>query len=173
LAVGMVTVGGQLLDSAGAPKVSSRVAKAIKILRFSMPARLYLYDTLLERLPQDLEDMAVELWRFIQADHPMVRQRHVTRQRHVAPGDPPRIRDGVLGARHGRVVTKVVRSPVRPATLWMRVVSMASARVIAGRMVVSRCASMDVPVLGGARRKGLWAEHPYSILTVIKTRSSS
>jgi hypothetical protein len=44
---------------------------------------------------------------------------------------------------------------------------------MAGRMVVSRRASIDVPVLGGARRRGLWAEHPYSILTVIKTRSSS
>jgi hypothetical protein len=37
------------------------------------------------------------------------------------------------GARHGRVVTHAVRRRVRPATLWMRVVSMASAR----RMVSS------------------------------------
>jgi hypothetical protein len=53
------------------------------------------------------------------------------------------------GARHGRVVTNAVRSPVRPATLWIRVVSMASARVIAGRRVVSRRASLDVPAPGG------------------------
>jgi hypothetical protein len=32
--------GGQLLDSARAPKVSSRAAKAVKLLIFSMPARL-------------------------------------------------------------------------------------------------------------------------------------
>jgi hypothetical protein len=32
------------------------------------------------------------------------------------------------GARNGRVVTKAVRSPVRPATRWIRVVSRASAR---------------------------------------------
>jgi hypothetical protein len=38
-------------------------------------------------------------------------------------------------ARHGRVVTRAVRAPVRPATLWIRVVSMASARVIAGSIV--------------------------------------
>jgi hypothetical protein len=30
-----------------------------------MPAKLYVYETLLERLPQDLEDMAAELGQFI------------------------------------------------------------------------------------------------------------
>jgi hypothetical protein len=49
------------------------------------------------------------------------------------------------GARNGRVVTRAVRSPVRPATRWMRVVSRASGRVIAGRMVVSRRTSLDLP----------------------------
>jgi hypothetical protein len=52
------------------------------------------------------------------------------------------------GARHGRVVTHAVRSPVTPATRWIRVVSMASARVIAGRMVVRRRASIDLPAPG-------------------------
>jgi hypothetical protein len=56
---------------------------------------------------------------------------------------------GWWGARHGRVVTHAVRSPVRPATLWMRVVSMASAKVMAGRMVVSRRANIDLPAPGG------------------------
>jgi hypothetical protein len=36
------------------------------------------------------------------------------------------------------VVTTAVRPPMRPATRWMRVVSSASARRIAGRMVVRR-----------------------------------
>jgi hypothetical protein len=36
------------------------------------------------------------------------------------------------------VVTTAVRQLVRPATRWRRVGSMASASVIAGRMVVSR-----------------------------------
>jgi NitT/TauT family transport system substrate-binding protein len=49
-----------------------------------------------------------------------------------------RPRDGVMGARHDRVVTNAVRSPVRRAAHWMRVVSMASARVISGRRVGSR-----------------------------------
>jgi hypothetical protein len=55
----------------------------------------------------------------------------------------------MLGGRNGRAVTKAVRAPVRPATRWMRVVSMASGRVMAGRMVVSRCASIDLPAPGG------------------------
>ena len=62
------------------------------------------------------------------------------------------------GARHGRVVTNAVRSPVRPATRWIRVVSRASARVIAGRIVVSRRASIDLPAPGGPRRRRFWTE---------------
>src|SRR4051812_32229628 len=42
--------GGRLLDSTRAPKVSSRAAKAVKVLIFSTLARLYVYDTLLKRL---------------------------------------------------------------------------------------------------------------------------
>ena len=38
-------------------------------------------------------------------------------------------------------MTHALRSPVRPAKQWMHVVSMALARVIAGRVVVSRRAS--------------------------------
>jgi hypothetical protein len=53
------------------------------------------------------------------------------------------------GARHGRVVTNAVQSPVRPATLWMRVVSRASGRVMANRMGVRRRANIDRPDLRG------------------------
>jgi hypothetical protein len=49
-------------------------ANAAKVLRFRMPARLYLHDTLLEWLPQDPQDMAAELGQFIQEEHPIVRQ---------------------------------------------------------------------------------------------------
>ena len=51
--------------------------------------------------------------------------------------------------RSRRAVNSAVRSPVRPATRWRRVVSRASARGIAGRRVVSRRASIDVPASGG------------------------
>jgi hypothetical protein len=40
----------------------------------------------------------------------------------------------------------VVQSPVRPSMRWMREVSIASARVIAGRRVVSRRASLMVKI---------------------------
>jgi hypothetical protein len=52
--------------------LSSRAAKAVKVLIFSTPAKLYIYDTLLERLAQDLEDMAAELGQFIQEEHAIV-----------------------------------------------------------------------------------------------------
>jgi hypothetical protein len=52
------------------------------------------------------------------------------------------------GTRKGRVVTNAGRSPVRPATLWMRVVSRDSARIMAGKMVVSHRASIDMPAPG-------------------------
>jgi hypothetical protein len=131
-------------------KVSSRVAKAARRLRSRTPARLYVYETLIERPARNLQDVAAPLGPFIQEEPAVVGQRHLARQRHVASADQPHLGDGVMGARHGRVVTKAVRSPVRPATLWMRVVSRASTRVMAGRRVVSRCASIDVPVPRGA-----------------------
>jgi hypothetical protein len=34
---------------------------------------------------------------FVQAAHVVVGQRHLARQRHVAPADPPHIGDGVIG----------------------------------------------------------------------------
>jgi hypothetical protein len=88
----------------------NRRANSVKILRFSTPEKLYLYDTLFERLPQDLEDMAAELGPFIQAAHAVVRPRHLARHRHVAPADQPHIGDGVMGGTkrpgrdHGRTV---------------------------------------------------------------------
>ena len=65
--------------------------------RSSMLARSCSEDTLLERLAQDLQDMAAELGPFIQEEHAVVGQRHVARHRHVAPADQPRIRDGMVG----------------------------------------------------------------------------
>jgi hypothetical protein len=79
--------------------------------------RLSIEDTLIKRLAQDLQDMAAALGELIQKAHAIVRQRHLPRQRHVPPpADQSCIREGVVGARHGRVVTSAVRSPVRPAT---------------------------------------------------------
>jgi hypothetical protein len=95
-------------------------------------------NTGLKRLAQDLDDVAAAPRPLIQKEHPMVRQRHLARHWHLSPANQPHSREGMVGERHGRVVTTAGRSPVRPATRGMRVVSMASGRVRAGRMVVSR-----------------------------------
>jgi hypothetical protein len=79
----------------------------------------------------------------------------VERPRHL-PGPPPSKPTSELGwggARQGRAVTRVVRPPVSPVTRWMRVVSRAAARVIAGRRVARRRASLDVPAPGGPRSR--------------------
>jgi hypothetical protein len=78
----------------------------------------------------------------------MVRQRPLTGHRHLAPPISPTSEIVWCGARQGRVVTHARRSPVRPATRWMRVVSRASGRVITGRIVVRRRASLDVAAEG-------------------------
>jgi hypothetical protein len=51
-------------------------------------------------------------------------------------------------ALRGIVVTKAGRTPVQPAILQMRVVSIAWAKVMAGRTAVSRRASIVFPVPG-------------------------
>jgi hypothetical protein len=128
------------------------------------PAKLYSCETLLERLAQDLQHMAAELGQFIQEAHAVVGQRHLARHRHLAAADQPHIRDGMMGGAKGAGVTHAVRSPVRPATRWIRVVSMASARVIAGRMVVRRRASLDLPTPGGPMMRTLWPPLGYHMI---------
>jgi len=50
----------------------TRATIAAKTNRSMTPARLYLYDTLLERLAQDLKDMAAALGQLIQEAHAVV-----------------------------------------------------------------------------------------------------
>jgi hypothetical protein len=63
-------------------------------------------------------------------------------ERAIDAGQHPSVDDDVIDAyisiADGSTGTNAVRSPVRPAMRWMRVVSRASARLIAGRTVVSR-----------------------------------
>jgi hypothetical protein len=54
------------------------MAYPMNLLRSMTPARLYVYDTTLERLAPDLQDMAAELGPCIQEEHAMVGQRHLT-----------------------------------------------------------------------------------------------
>jgi hypothetical protein len=58
--------------------------------------RLYSYETLetlLERLAQDLQDVAAELRQLIQKENPVVRQRHFAWPRHLPATDQPSLRN--------------------------------------------------------------------------------
>ena len=79
----------------------------------------------------------------------MVGPRHLARQRHVAPADQPDSGDGVVGGAEGAGCDQRRAVPGAARDAVMRVVSRASARVMAGRMVVSRRASLDVPAPWG------------------------
>jgi hypothetical protein len=59
--------------------------------------------------------MAAALGQLIQEEHPVVRERHLARHRHVAPADPPRVGMVWWGVWNGRAVTNAVRPPVSPA----------------------------------------------------------
>jgi hypothetical protein len=61
--------------------------------------------------------MAPELQQFIQEEDAVVRRRHFGWHRHVSLLISPASEIVRCGARNGRVVTKAVQSPVRPATL--------------------------------------------------------
>jgi hypothetical protein len=54
-------------------------------VRFGTYARGYVCEVVLERLAQNLEDMAAELGEFIQEEHVVMGQRDFARHRHVAP----------------------------------------------------------------------------------------
>ncbi len=77
--------------------VSSRLAKPTISLRLRTLWRLYSYETLLDRLAEDLQDVAVELWPFIQQEEAVVGQRHLAWHRDLATPDQPHIRDRVVG----------------------------------------------------------------------------
>jgi hypothetical protein len=52
---------------------AARMTFAASAARSRTPAKLYVYDTLIERLAQDLEDMTAALGPFIHEEHAMVR----------------------------------------------------------------------------------------------------
>jgi hypothetical protein len=114
-----------------------------------------------QRPAPDFQHMASELRPCTQRAHARVRPRRLARHRDLAAPDQPHIRGGLVGgARRGRMKTKAVRPPVRPATECMWVVSSASARVMGGKMLVSRRASTDFPAPGGPISRMLWSERP-------------
>jgi hypothetical protein len=75
---------------------SSLRAKPAKSQRFMMFWRLYVCETLLERLAQDLQDMAAALGPCIQEEHAIVGQRHLAGHRYLAATDQAHVREGII-----------------------------------------------------------------------------
>ena len=67
------------------PAVSSRLAKTAISLRLRTLWRLSVDETLLEGPASHLQDVVAARRPFIQTEHPVVRQRHLAGQRHLAP----------------------------------------------------------------------------------------
>jgi hypothetical protein len=78
----------------------------------------------------------------------MVHQAPLARHGHLAAADHAHLGDGVVGGVERAHRDEGGAPPVRPATRGMRVVSRASARRSAGRLVARRRARLDVPVVG-------------------------
>jgi len=74
----------------------TRRATVAMTVRFGTYGSWYVCEAILEGLAQPLEDVAAKLRQFIEKENPMVRQRHVARQRHLAAPDQPHIRDRVM-----------------------------------------------------------------------------
>jgi hypothetical protein len=132
-----VTVVGGYRDWPTCLTAIIRMANSVKVWRPTTPAKLYVYDKLLERLTQDLEVIAAAFGEFIQATHAWC---GCARDTSPSVGTwPPLINPTseivLRGARHGRVVTNAVRSPVRSAMLRKRVVAWTSASVMVGTLV--------------------------------------
>jgi hypothetical protein len=79
--------------------VNSRLAKLTTSHRFMTLWRLYVYETLLQRLAQHFEHVAAELRQFVQKQDAVVRPRHLAWQGHLAAPDQADIGDGVMRGR--------------------------------------------------------------------------
>jgi hypothetical protein len=113
--------------------------------------RLYLYDAVLEGLAQDFQDVAAKLRELIEKQDTMVPQRHLARCGDV-PADQPRIEDRLRrGATQGPGDDRGAGAGAAK-TRWIRVVSRAFARHIAGDVGVKRGASFGISRSGGPRR---------------------
>jgi hypothetical protein len=131
----------------------TRRAKSATASRFRTCGRLYLYDTLLEGLAQDLRTWRRNSDSSSKKSTPLWARDTFPSCGRCPPPISPTSEIVRWGARKGRVETNAVQSPVSPAMGWMRVVAKASARVISGRRAVSRRVRLDFPVPGGPSMK--------------------
>jgi hypothetical protein len=142
---------------------TTQAANTAKTLAFKTPAKLSAYDTLLKRLAQGLQDMTPELLPFIQEEHAMTCLQHFARHREVPAADQPHSGDRLVrgakpaGRDHRRTLARQAGDAVEARG------RKAAARVIAGKRVVSRRASIDFPTPGGPRRSTLWSKRLHDL----------
>ena len=75
--------------------ITARVASAASATTSAMCGQWFLSDTILERLSQDLEDMAHAHGLLNQQQDALVRQGHLLQHRHLAAADHADVGDGV------------------------------------------------------------------------------
>ena len=86
----------------------------------------------------------------------MVREARLPRRRERAAADERRRGDRVVRRTERALGRSATRRRASPATLWIRVTSIASARVSGGRIEGSRRASIVLPTPGGPDSSRLW-----------------
>jgi hypothetical protein len=114
-------------------------------------------------LPQPFKHLLLALGKLIEAEDTMVGPRHLARHGHLAPTDQPPIGNRMVGGAKGPGGDDGGAPPGAAGDAMVRVVSMASARVVSGRIVVRRRARIDVPAPGGPRSKTLWSERLHDL----------
>jgi hypothetical protein len=90
----MAGLGSSPSDRHAAEDYLTQPASMASTARSRTPGRLYRYDTILERVPQNLQDMAAALGEFIQEEHPVVGQRHFARHGDVSAANQSSITSG-------------------------------------------------------------------------------
>jgi hypothetical protein len=126
---------------------------------------LYSCDTRLERLAQDLQDMAAGLRQFIETQNTIVRERHVAQHWHLVAADEVHIRDRVMprpkgphphqrGAAAGEPGAAVEAGGLNGllATACRMLMSLASGRP-GSRRLLQRLATSLAPELAVPRRR--------------------
>jgi hypothetical protein len=111
-----------------------RSTRADSVTRTSELARLHVYDAVVQRPGQALQDMGSKFRPCMRQQHTMVHQPHLA--------DQPHIRACMSRERNVRVVTNTMRSPVRLATRGMREATLSRRPALTVSWLVSSACSM-------------------------------
>jgi hypothetical protein len=110
-------------DMLGADRPLRPTNNATNAARSSTLVRLCLCDAFLERLAHCRKDMPRELGQRIRKYNPMIRQRYLARQRHLAPADQANVGDRTVRGAAGTGRPSGVRPPAsrrRCGCAWSR-----------------------------------------------------